>query len=94
MKTVLKKYDGVGISAPQVGLPWQIMMIQFTDSQRGFWSEDNQKKQEMETIPLKIFINPKIHVLDKSIVFHSESCCSMHGYSALGKEMNATHCLR
>jgi len=83
MKYALKKFDGVGISAPQVGVPLQILMVQFTTSQLNCWTEQMQKKREMEMIPLKVFINPKLKVIDFDQVSHSESCCSMHGFSAL-----------
>ena len=68
MKFTLKRYDCVGVSAPQVGVPAQIMMVQFTASQLKFWSEDIQNKREMEVIPHRILINPKLQILDKSQV--------------------------
>ena len=87
MKFALDRFDGVGISAPQIGVPVQISMIQFTAGQLKFWSEEIQKIKQMEEIPLKIFINPKLHILDKSQVAFTEGCTSMHGYSALGIDL-------
>jgi len=83
MKFALKRYDGVGISAPQIGVPAQISIIQLTKSQMNFWTDDQQKQMQMEVIPLKIFINPQLFVLDKSQVTFNEGCSSMHGFSAL-----------
>ena len=68
MKFALKRFDGVGLSAPQIGVPLQIMMVQFTKKQINFWSEEIRKKREMEVLPLKIFINPKLNILDKTQV--------------------------
>ena len=68
MKFTLKRYDCVGVSAPQVGVPAQLMMVKFTSSQLKFWSEDIQNLREMEEIPYRILINPKLQVLDKSQV--------------------------
>ena len=68
MKFSLKRFDGVGISAPQVGVPLQIMMVQFTPSQLSNWTEIEQKKRQMEVIPLKIFINPKLEITDSKQV--------------------------
>ena len=68
MKFALKRFDGVGLSAPQIGVPLQIMMVQFTKKQIKFWSEEIRKKREMEVLPLKIFINPKLNILDKTQV--------------------------
>jgi len=83
MKYALKRFDGVGVSAPQIGVPLQIMMVQFTSSQLKCWTEEMQEKREMEEIPLKVFINPKLQILDPDQVSLTESCCSMHGFSAL-----------
>ena len=68
MKYALKRFDGVGISAPQVGVPLQIMMVQFTSSQLNCWTEDMQQSREMEVIPLKILINPKLKIIDSDQV--------------------------
>ena len=68
MKFALKRFDCVGLSAPQIGVPLQIMMVQFTKKQLNFWSEEIRKKREMEILPLKIFINPKLNILDKTQV--------------------------
>ena len=40
------------------------MMVQFTSSQLKCWTEEMQEKREMEEIPLKVFINPKLQILD------------------------------
>ena len=77
MKFALKRFDGVGISAPQIGVPLQISMIQFTPSQLEFWSPDHQATRQMEAIPLKILINPKLHILDKSQVWMTLTIQSM-----------------
>ena len=68
MKYVLKRYDGVGVSAPQVGIPLQIIMIQLTAKQLNCWTEDMQKKREMEIIPLTTIINPKLSIIDSEKV--------------------------
>ena len=68
MKFVLKRFDGVGLSAPQIGVPLQIMMVQFTKKQINFWSEELRKQREMEVLPMKIIINPKLNILDRTQV--------------------------
>ena len=70
MKYALKRFDGVGISAPQVGVPLQIMMVQFTTSQLNCWTEEMQKMREMEMIPLKVLINPKLKIINSEQVSH------------------------
>ena len=60
MKFVINRFDCLGLSAPQIGVPLQIMMCQFTERQFKFWSEEIQNQRGMEVIPMKIFINPKL----------------------------------
>ena len=74
MKFALKRFDCVGLSAPQIGVPIQIMMVQFTKKQMSFWSEEIRKKREMEVLPLKIYLNPKLNILDKTQVRSNLSC--------------------
>ena len=73
MKFALKRFDCVGLSAPQIGVPIQIMMVQFTKKQISFWSEEIRKKREMEVLPMKIIINPKLNILDKTEVISESS---------------------
>ena len=68
MKFVINRFDCLGLSAPQIGVPLQIMMCQFTERQFKFWSEEIQNQRGMEVIPMKIFINPKLNVLDSTQV--------------------------
>ena len=83
MEAALTRYDAVGVSAPQLGVPLRVSMARLTAAQLQFWSEDVRRRQQMEEIPLKVIINPVMTVVDSSEVTARESCCSMAGYSAL-----------
>ena len=45
MKFVINRFDCLGLSAPQIGVPLQIMMCQFTERQFKFWSEEIKKQR-------------------------------------------------
>lgn len=77
MWEVHKEYRCIGLSAPQLGLPLQVMVI-------GCTKEDCEKSVLMQPIAKKVLINPVMKVLNyKNKVVGPEVCASMCSYSAL-----------
>ena len=68
MLDTMRDYGGVGLSAPQVHVSRQILLIESLQSKRYPGKPD---------IPLTVMINPVISVLDKSIIYSWESCLSI-----------------
>ncbi len=83
MISILGKYDAIGLSAPQVGVPARIAVLQMTKKQLEMWSPEMVAKQGMEVLPLKVLINPQVKVIDNREIVGREGCCSMNGFSAL-----------
>ncbi|KAI4493203.1 hypothetical protein M0802_009620 [Mischocyttarus mexicanus] len=83
MKQVMEIYNTVGLSANQIGLPWRIFMIQITEKYLKEVGEDLRKIREMELVPLQVFINPTIRIVDHKLVFFPELCASVRGYTAV-----------
>merc|ERR1712013_179542 len=81
MHAALVRYDGVGLSAPQVGVALQILMIQVTAKQLDMYTIEAQEERQMKEVPLKVLFNPVITPVDNTQVIMRESCCSMHGFS-------------
>ena len=91
---MLVKYEGIGMSACQVGIPVRMSVIQFTPAQLNTWSAEDIKERDMEVIPLTVLINPKIRIVDKSVVTFREGCCSLYGLTAevpRAKEVSVTY---
>ena len=83
MKLVLEKYDSIGLSAVQVGIPCQMFVIQFTKRQLSVWEDKVVQESGMKEIPFQVLINPKVKVLNNTQVVDRESCTSVYGFSAL-----------
>ncbi|XP_071543112.1 peptide deformylase, mitochondrial-like isoform X5 [Panulirus ornatus] len=83
MQQVMKRYDGVGIAAPQIGIPLRILALEVTPKRERELGAEVYAAREMSSLPLMIFINPKMEVLDFTKVVFPESCESLRGYSAL-----------
>ena len=62
--------SGIGISAPQIGLPIRLFLIDLTP-----YHEDNPSIPKIK----KVFINPKIISESGQDVIHNEGCLSIPG---------------
>lgn len=87
MILAMRKSNGFGIAAPQLGYSMQVFAMEFSsDNLRrlyDFYGADVAEKMEMTVFPLRVIINPKIEILDKTLATHHESCLSMSKYAAL-----------
>ena len=63
MIELMHEADGIGLAAPQVGLPWRMFVT------RGLGEDD----------PELVFINPILEVIDREGTVHEEGCLSLPG---------------
>lgn len=54
MRAVSLHYRAVGISAPQIGVPLRIIMIEFPEKNKKYFPAEVYAAREMATIPLKV----------------------------------------
>jgi peptide deformylase len=66
----MKHYGGIGIAAPQIGESLQVCLIELEDF--------NRYGQEVN-LPLTVFINPEIEVLNPEEAGYWEGCLSVPG---------------
>lgn len=83
MKQVMKRYDSVGLAAPQIGIPLSMILLEFSPKRKEQFGAEVYAAREMSTLPLTLVINPKMDVIDYSKVELPESCESIRGYSAV-----------
>ncbi|EDW67135.1 peptide deformylase, mitochondrial [Drosophila virilis] len=82
MVHVLRKFDCVGIAAPQIGISLRIIAMEFRRSIKQDLSEATYKARQMSELPLTVLINPKLTVTNYTKHKHPEGCMSVRGYSA------------
>jgi len=70
MKQLMQVGEGVGLSAPQVGINKQIFIIGV---------QDNKRYPGLPNIPLKVFVNPKILRTSRRTGYFVEGCLSVAG---------------
>ncbi|KAM3919547.1 peptide deformylase, mitochondrial [Leptodactylus fuscus] len=83
MVQLLKSCGCVGLSAPQLGIPLRIMVLELREEMCQLVPPDVRAQREMEPFPLKIFINPTMRILNSQKLSFPEGCSSIHGFSAV-----------
>jgi len=91
MRETMRDAPGVGLAAPQVGLPLALAVIE--DDQRYLEgvSKERLKSQEREGVPFHVLFNPKLTVADPTRLTHFEGCLSVSGFSALVPRARGVH---
>lgn len=79
---VMRKFECVGISAPQIGVPLRILALEYPQKLFDESSPVSRKARGLSVQPLRIFVNPQMRVLDWQTVFFQEACESICGFSA------------
>ena len=83
LRTVLRKYDSVGISAPQIGIPARVSLIEVTEKTLDLWGPKVVEQQQMQQVDLRVLINPEVKVEDNAVLRFREGCTSFNGFSAV-----------
>ncbi|KAH8381630.1 hypothetical protein KR093_009670, partial [Drosophila rubida] len=81
MVNVLRKYNCVGIAAPQIGVSLRIIAMEFNPNIKKELSDVTWKARQMSELPLTVFINPQLAVTDYMKHKHAEGCMSVRGFS-------------
>ena len=73
MRETMREAPGVGLAAPQVGLPLRLAVI-----------EDiaDVPEKERKPVPFHVLINPQL-TLGAGVIEHYEGCLSLDGFQAL-----------
>ncbi|XP_061775934.1 peptide deformylase, mitochondrial-like [Nerophis ophidion] len=79
---VLRKFECVGLSAPQIGIPLRILALEYPQKLLLEGLPASRKVRDISVQPLRIFINPELRVLDRNKVIFQEACESISGFSA------------
>ena len=82
MVEVMRKTGGVGLAAPQIGVARQVFVMEFNEKHYDNFPEDIRKAREMQVVPLRVFINPRLKVMSDKTVTLPEGCLSLNGFTA------------
>jgi peptide deformylase len=83
MRETMHDAPGVGLAAPQVGLPLQLAVIEDREEFLKAIPAEELAQKERKPVPFHVIINPRIEVVGDEMVEFFEGCLSLAGYSAL-----------
>ena len=83
MRDAMREAPGVGLAAPQIGVPIQLAVIEDRAEYIDGLSEEEITERQRAAIPFHVIINPKLTFLDDSSAEFFEGCLSVEGFSAI-----------
>jgi peptide deformylase len=83
MRTCMHEAPGVGLAAPQLGLPLQLAVIEDREEYHKDVSQALLLERERRPVPFHAIINPAIEEMGEERAEFFEGCLSVSGYSAL-----------
>lgn len=83
MRDAMREAPGVGLAAPQVGVPIQLAVIEDRAEYIEGLSEEEIAERQRAAIPFHVIINPKLSFTDDESVEFFEGCLSVEGFSAV-----------
>ena len=82
MRETMRDAPGVGLAAPQVGLPIQLAVIEDKEEYFKGISAEELAERGRRAVPFHVIINPVISVASDENVEFFEGCLSLAGFSA------------
>jgi peptide deformylase len=83
MRETMRDAPGVGLAAPQIGMPIQLAVIEDREEYLKAISAGELAEKERAPVPFHVIINPQIEVIGNETVEFFEGCLSLSGFSAL-----------
>jgi peptide deformylase len=83
MRETMRDAPGVGLAAPQIGLPLQLAVIEDREDYMKDISRDSLKERERKPVPFQVIINPVLSLESAAEIEFFEGCLSLPGLVAL-----------
>jgi peptide deformylase len=83
MRDTMRNAPGVGLAAPQVGVPLQLAAIEDREEYHEKLSPSQLSERQRQPVPFHVIVNPRIVSADNKGVEFFEGCLSVAGYSAI-----------
>jgi peptide deformylase len=83
MRDTMQDAPGVGLAAPQIGLPLQLAVIEDREQMWSNLSPKELAEKERRAVPFHVVINPEITLVGDEKPEFFEGCLSLDGFSAV-----------
>ncbi|XVF24814.1 hypothetical protein REPUB_Repub13aG0160300 [Reevesia pubescens] len=83
MVRVMRMAPGVGLAAPQIGIPLRIIVLEDTAEYISYAPKEETKEQDRRSFDLLVIINPKLEKKSRRTALFFEGCLSVDGFRAV-----------
>lgn len=83
MRDTMRQAPGVGLAAPQIGLPLQLAVIEDSADYLKDVPQELLSERERSAVPFHVIINPELSIIGDSKATFFEGCLSLSGFTAL-----------
>ena len=83
MIEVMRAAPGVGLAAPQIGVPLRVLVLEDSDERMAKLTPAEIAERERVVVPVRVFINPVLRPVGDDRRTFFEGCLSVDGYAAL-----------
>ncbi|KAK4762868.1 hypothetical protein SAY87_013602 [Trapa incisa] len=83
MVLVMRRAPGVGLAAPQIGIPLRIIVLEDTIEYISYAPKEEIKAQDRRPFDMLVILNPRLVKKSNRTALFFEGCLSVDGYRAL-----------
>jgi peptide deformylase len=83
MIQAMRAAPGVGLAAPQLGVPLRVFVAEDDEERLARLSEDARALKRRVALPLTVLVNPRVSAISSDEAIFYEGCLSVRGYGAL-----------
>ncbi|MEI9975030.1 MAG: peptide deformylase [Ignavibacteriota bacterium] len=91
MRETMRDAPGVGLAAPQIGLPIQLVVIEDPLQAIQRLSPEEAATRDRRPVPFHVLINPILTIPEGEAVEFFEGCLSLTGYTAIVPRATRVH---
>ncbi|HSY21291.1 MAG TPA: peptide deformylase [Polyangiaceae bacterium] len=88
MVDTMRAAPGVGLAAPQIGVPLRIFVAEDSDERMAHVPEATRTLRGRRALPLVVLVNPEVTLVPGDDMTFYEGCLSVRGYGALVRRAN------
>ena len=83
MRETMRAAPGVGLAAPQIGEPLQLVVIEDAPEYHAKLTAEELAARERESVPFHVLVNPTLTVRTEEVISAYEGCLSFSGFSMI-----------
>jgi peptide deformylase len=83
MIETMRAAPGVGLAAPQIGVPWRVIVLEDRAELLGRLTEQEREERERVAFPVTVLVNPVLRSIGDARATFFEGCLSVSGFVGL-----------